>query len=95
MKKLRVSLMALALTVGIAGAFANQSVHKSAVKHFDTLWQDANPDGTTKTIAEGGVSYSSEANAVAETGCGSGTIDCATNVLVVDGPSQGSYIFHN
>jgi len=93
MKKLRLSLMALALMAGVAGAFANSHSHKSIAKHrVEDLWQDANSDGTTKI---GGNTYDSEQDAVNATGCTGSVTPCATSVASVDGPSTGSYIRFN
>jgi hypothetical protein len=97
MKKFKVSLMALALTLGVAGAFATTSKHH---KRFDNPnWQTSNADGTIKRVDQGGSYHAdlSVEDAQSAFGCAGSGDDCALTVASQDTPlsSGATYINKN
>ncbi|MET3501364.1 hypothetical protein ABIC45_002976 [Mucilaginibacter rubeus] len=89
--------MALALTLGVAGAFATNSSAKNS-KLLNPNWQTEDASGLTVPVASGGVydPNRTKAQAQADFGC-SGTQDiCAGTVNAQDGAYNGSQrIQHN
>jgi hypothetical protein len=91
MKKFKIGAMALALTLGVAGAFATSS-SASAGKRLNPNWQTVNPtSGATILVASGGIydANRTSAQAAADLGCSSGTKHCASTVNSQDAAPNG------
>jgi hypothetical protein len=97
MKKFKMGALALALTLGVAGAFATNSSAKTT-KLLNPNWQTVDASGTTIPVASMGVydPNRTAAQAKLDFGC-SGSADlCAGTVASQDAQPDGSqYIKHN
>ena len=94
MKKVKVSLMALALTLGVGGAFATNAHYSKKQTNYN--WQVTNSSGTP--IHNGAfVANVDQATAEDDLGCSGSTTDCAVTVQSQNGPvtSPAIYIYKN
>ena len=95
MKKFKIGAMALALTLGVAGAFATTSAKSS--KLLNPNWQTEDASGTTISVSSGGVydPNRSLTQAQGDYGCPatSGTI-CAGTVNSQDALFNGQARLH-
>lgn len=97
MKKFKIGAMALALTLGVAGAFATTSSARSG-KLLNPNWQTEDVSGSTISVANGGVydPNRTKAQAQADFGCSGSADFCAGTVNSQDGAYNGSQrIQHN
>jgi len=98
MKRFKIGAMALALTLGVAGAFATTSSAKTS-KFLNPNWQTSDPaTGLTIPVASGGVydPNRTKAQAQADFGCSSNVTLCASTVNSQDAAPNGSaQIFKN
>lgn len=91
MKKFKIGAMALALTLGVAGAFATSS-SASVGKKLNPNWQTVDPaTGATIPVASGGIyeANRSVSQATSDFGCSSGTSHCASTVNSQDANPNG------
>jgi hypothetical protein len=96
MKTVKISLLALVFSIGIAGAFANQNNHKFRVNDPTDTWQDTNPNGSLKLTSNGGNTYADQAAAQTATGCNTVvSTKCAASVNAPDGTETGSFIYRH
>lgn len=98
MKKVKLGLIAAALTLSVGVAFATSS--KEAAGKFTTLnWQTADSSGNIVTVADGGVYDPNRtiAQAASDFGCIGNGPDCAVSVPSQDTPPVpgASYIHHS
>lgn len=96
MKRFRVALLALVLTVGVAGAFTTSAHPGMSKKFLNNNWQVTDASGN---VVIGG-SYDpnvSASQAASDFGCGGPTVPCAVTVTRQDGPKTASpaYIYQN
>jgi hypothetical protein len=96
MKRIRVSLMALVLTAGVAGAVTT-SAHPGLNKKFVNFnWQSTDASGNVIT---GGMYDASKSQSQAQLDfvCSGSTVPCAVTVTRQDGPktSTPTYIYQN
>lgn len=97
MKKFKIGAMALALTLGVAGAFATTSSAKSS-KFLNPNWQTVDASGTTIPVSSMGVydPNRTKAQAQADFGCSGTAALCAGTVPSQDAQPDGSqFIKHN
>jgi hypothetical protein len=98
MKKVRSGLIALALTIGVAAAFANSSDAKAG-KLTNFNWQTVDASGNQVKVADGGIydPNRSLADAKADYGCSGLAATCASTVSAqdVDPAPTATYIRHN
>lgn len=91
MKKFKIGALALALTLGVAGAFAtSSSAHAS--KLTDPNWQTSDPaTGATIPVSLGGVYEANvpASQAISDYGCSSGSKHCASTVNSQDAAPNG------
>jgi len=87
--------MALALTIGIGGAFATQSSHQKSFKAPGDLYQDSDAAGNIILTEDGGQTYANQAAATLATGCTTGSDFCAVSVNHADGSKTGTSIKRN
>jgi hypothetical protein len=96
MKNFKIGAMALALTLGVAGAFATSSGKSS--KFLNPNWQTVDASGATIKVIDGGVydSNRTQAQAQLDFGCAGSGDDCAGTVASQDAATTPSsqYIFH-
>jgi len=96
MKKFKIGAMALALTLGVAGAFATTSSAKRS-RFLNPNWQTTDPTtGVTIPVASGGVydPNRTKAQAQADFGCpGLGDL-CASTVNSQDAAPNGNATIH-
>jgi len=94
MKKVKMSLIALALTIGVAGAFAG--THRASNALTNQNWQQTDASGN---VVIGGAYYSNQtlSEAQSDFGCSGAKADCAVTVTGQDGSptSPAEYIKHN
>jgi hypothetical protein len=94
MKKVKASLIAMALTIGVVGAFATTN---NAAKPFtNPNWQQTDASGN---VVIGGAYYANQtlSQAQSDFGCSGTRADCAVTVTGQDGAptSPATYIKHN
>jgi hypothetical protein len=96
MKKFKIGAMALAMTLGVAGAFATTSAKNS--KFLNPNWQTVDASGVTIPVSSGGVYDPNRtlSQAKSDYGCpGAGEL-CAGTVPSQDAQPDGSlFIKHN
>jgi hypothetical protein len=94
MKKVKMGLIALAVTIGVAGAFA--STHRASKPLTNPNWQQADASGN---VVIGGAYYYNQtlSEAQSDFGCSGAKADCAVTVTGQDGSptSPAEYIKHN
>ena len=91
MKKFKIGAMALALTLGVAGAFATSS-SASTSSRLNPNWQTVDPaTGNTIPVASGGVYEANRTagQATIDYGCSSGLSHCASTVNSQDAAPNG------
>lgn len=96
MKKFKIGAMALALTLGVAGAFATTSA--KAGKLLNPNWQTVDASGQTVKLINGGVydANRTEAEAQGDFGCDGSADKCAGTVSTQDANTSPSsqFILH-
>jgi len=92
MKKLKNSVLAIAMVAGISGAFMTQTAHGS--KRVDTFYDWTGASNAPQNPGAQ-LNNATVATATANYGCNSGTIVCATGTKV-SGPGSGhaTLFFH-
>jgi hypothetical protein len=92
----KVGLLALVFSIGIAGAFANQSAHKFRINDPTDTWQDTNTNGSLKLTSNGGQTYADAQAAIDATGCNTVVATkCAASVTAPNGTETGSFIYRH
>jgi hypothetical protein len=92
MKKLKTSILAIALIAGISGAFVTKTAHAS--KPVDTLY-DWNSASNAPQNPGTELDNATVTTATANFGCNSGTNICATGTKVSGpGPASATIFFH-
>ena len=96
MKRFKIGAMALALTLGVAGAFATTSSAKTN-KFLNPNWQTTNPStGATVPVASGGVfdANRTKLQAQGDYGCPGTGVICASTVPSQDAQPNGVATIH-
>ena len=96
MKRFRVGLLALVLTVGVAGAFTTSAHPGMSKKFLNNNWQATDASGN---VVIGGAYDGNVSSSQAQSffGCAGSTVPCAVTVTREDGPKTASpsYIYQN